>query len=868
MACLRLRFVIAVSLLAAPAFAADQPSAPTPAFYDRPVLVIDPGMHTNKIWRAAVDAEGRWAVTGSYDKTVRVWSLDDGAMLLTIRLPAGPGEVGRGDNVAMSPDGSLIAVGGWTRLTEADPQEQIYLFDRATGALRQRIQGLPATVFGLTFSPGGDFLAATFYVGGLRIFARERDWDEIARDVDYTRPAYGVAFASDGRLATTEFEGKVRLYTGPLVGDIRPTTGISAPGGSRPYKIAFSSDGSRLAVGHNRIPAAIDLLDGHTLVALPGPDLTGTEAGTLTEVAWSMEDGNLFAAGTYVVHDTEQVIAWSDAGAGAQRALPAGSNLVTSLVPLPGGDLLVAAADPWFARLRLDGSARWVHGPPEADFHVKDLRVSSDGTKIDFAFDRFGKPRARFDVKSHTPLMLDPSPDGQTTPARHDRLKIEDWEAGRPTLAGRALPLAPYDTSHSLAVHPSGDRFVLGSEFSLSAFDASGTQLWTRPAPGVWAVNIAGDGKLVVAAYQDGTIRWHRMTDGVELLAFMPLPDRTNWVAWTPEGFYAATPGAHGILRWHVNRGWDPADSVPIEDIPGSFRPAVVPLVLQEMETPRALGLALLAEHNREIMIRTNSRLPPGTKLYLLAIGISAYNEDYANNLRLQYANHDARDLASALANTQGSLYADVKPQVLLDKDANKEGIFRALKTMRAGMEAGGGGDLAVVHFSGHGALVDRELYLLPYGVDARDDVGIKSSGLKIDDLRAELLQLAKHGRVLVLLDACHSGATTMNGAPLVMDSTALRTGLAAANVTVLTSSSGSQTSREDPAWQHGAFTEGLLDALNDPAADINRNGLINANGLAAYLIAHVPTLTSGAQTPGMEIRYDTTLFATGISTQ
>jgi hypothetical protein len=114
----------------------------------------------------------------------------------------------------------------------------------------------------------------------------------------------------------------------------------------------------------------------------------------------------------------------------------------------------------------------------------------------------------------------------------------------------------------------------------------------------------------------------------VELLAFMPLPDRTNWVAWTPEGFYGATAAAHSVLRWHVNRGWDPADSVAIEDIPGSFRPAMLPLVLQEMETPRALGLAALAEHNREILIRTNSRLPPGTKLHLLAIGISAYNED------------------------------------------------------------------------------------------------------------------------------------------------------------------------------------------------------------------------------------------------
>jgi hypothetical protein len=209
-------------------------------------------------------------------------------------------------------------------------------------------------------------------------------------------------------------------------------------------------------------------------------------------------------------------------------------------------------------------------------------------------------------------------------------------------------------------VHPDGARFVLGTEWSLRAFDARGTQLWRRDVPGtVWAVNIAGEGRLVVAAYGDGTTRWHRMNDGVELFALMPLADQTNWVVLTPEGLYAATPGAHGIFRWHVNHGWDvPAESIPVEDTPGSFRPAVLPLVLQELETPRALGLAVLAEHNGEVASRTHSQLPPGVQLHLLTVGISAYNEDYAKNLRLHYADRDAHDLASAIVNTLEGLYA------------------------------------------------------------------------------------------------------------------------------------------------------------------------------------------------------------------
>lgn len=92
--------------------------------------------------------------------------------------------------------------------------------------------------------------------------------------------------------------------------------------------------------------------------------------------------------------------------------------------------------------------------------------------------------------------------------------------------------LYSHEYSHSLAVHPSGDRFVLGASWHLRAYDAEGALLWMRTVPGAaWAVNITGDGRLMVAAYCDGTIRWHRMGNGAELLAFMPLPDQNNWVA-------------------------------------------------------------------------------------------------------------------------------------------------------------------------------------------------------------------------------------------------------------------------------------------------------------------------------------------------
>jgi hypothetical protein len=608
----------------------------------------------------------------------------------------------------------------------------------------------------------------------------------------------------------------------------------------------------------------VDLLDGHSFATLPGPDVTGIRIlSDFLTVAWSRDGTELLAGGYPAPGTVGPLLAWNQGGSGPPRLLAETKNTIHQVVALPNGDLLVAGGA-FLIRLGPNGAQLWSQNEQIADFRDQAdlLRISANGARAGFGYALLGAGPAQFDMTTLT-LTLAPAADLLMASPRQTGLNIEHWRDGySPTLDGKPLGLTPHELSRSLAIHPSGKSFVLGTVWNLRAFDAQGALLWSRRAPDeVWAVNITGDGRLVVAAYGDGTIRWHRMTDGAELLAFMPLADRSNWVAWTPEGFYAATAGAQGVLRWHVNRGWEPADSVAVEDIPGSYRPNLLSLVLQEQETPRALGLAVLAEHNREVMLRTHSHISPGAKLHLLTIGIDQYNEDYAKNLRLHFADRDAHDLASAIANTQSALY-DVKPMVLLDKDANKKGILRALDKIAADMANGSGADLAVIHFSGHGALVDGKLYLLPYEVDARDKAGIQSDGLSVEELRTKLADLGQHGRVLVLLDACHSGATTTNGSPISMDSTTLRTALAAANVSVLTSSSGPEVSYETPELQHGAFTKALLDALDDPAADVNRNGLITPTALAAYVENRVPMLTQDKQHPGMEVRYDTTLFA------
>ena len=102
------------------------------------------------------------------------------------------------------------------------------------------------------------------------------------------------------------------------------------------------------------------------------------------------------------------------------------------------------------------------------------------------------------------------------------------------------------------------------------------------------------------------------------------------------------------------------------------------------------------------------------------------------------------------------------------------------------------------------------------------------------------------------------------SGQALAADATRLREALVGPNITVLTSSSAAELSREDPKWGNGAFTKIVLEALGGQA-DTDRNGRISVSELTGYLTRHVPGLTNGAQTPGVEMRFDGDVFAAGL---
>ncbi len=591
--------ILAVLSLAAPA--ADIAAAP---LAQEPVLRIETGLHAGPINALAADSQGRFLATVSYDKTLRLWSPEDGRLIRVLRVPIGDDLEGALFGVALSPDGGTAAVAGWTGGWENG--WSLYLFATGNGRLIRRIAGLPHRAVKLAFSPDGRYLAAALRgENGLRAFSAQ-DGTLVASDMDYGNHAAHLDFAADGRLAITSLDGRIRLYDR----EFRRTALLDARNGRSPYGVRFSPDGKLLAVGYLDRPQ----VDVYAVGAAPAhafsPDLRRADNGSLAHVAWSADGRTLYAGGAYERGGRAQLRAWSDGGRGSYREQPLAAKRVIHLHPLGNGNVVFATSDPSFGILDASGRKLFEHRSPLPDYRglADGFAVAADGTRIALGFNPLSGATHAFSVESPRLEGRTPALDaGLTPPVREAKgIDVRDWEHDlrdwgqrrTPTLNGQNLPLIENETSLSLAFAPDRQSFLLGTHYRVIRFDASGRELWGIRVPGeALAVNVSGDGRLALAALGDGTIRWFRMRDGAPLLSLFPHADGKRWIAWTPAGYYAASADGDTLIGWHRNNGMDrEADFVPANALRDKFyRPGVVERVLRTLDESEAIRHAGIA---------------------------------------------------------------------------------------------------------------------------------------------------------------------------------------------------------------------------------------------------------------------------------
>jgi WD40 repeat protein len=576
-----------------------------------PILRIETGMHIAPVKRIGVDSAGKYLVTASDDKTARVWEVTTGRLLRILRVPIGDGREGRLYAVAISPDGNTVAVGGWTSTSLDGLHESIYLFDRESGRLTRRLTGLPIIVDHLAFSPDGTLLAATLGgTKGVRVW-RTSDWREAGADEGYGAQSYGADFDHAGRLVTSSLDGLLRLYDR----NQRLLVKHKGPGGNQPFGVRFSPDGHKVAVGYID-SAKVDVLSGDTLMPLYSADTSGIEKGDMHSVAWSTDGAMLYGAGTYQSDGANRIRRWDDEGRGHYLEAPAADNNITDIASLPSGRVAYSTGDPAWGIF--DGSLKRTHLQVGqiADYRQMLARflTSATASTIRFAYESFGKSPAVFSVADRK-LAVDASNGDELRAPRTETssFSVTDWyNTCAPRLNSELLfGKECSEISRSLAIVPDGQGFLLGTNENIR-FDNRHGQ-WRVPAPGeAWSVNISGDGNLALAAFGDGTIRWYRISDGKELLAFFPHADRKRWVLWTPSGYYDASPGAEELIGWQINNGRDQAaDFFAVGQFRSTYyRPDVISKILETGDEARALQLAN-EERGRKAQTSTVAQMLP-----------------------------------------------------------------------------------------------------------------------------------------------------------------------------------------------------------------------------------------------------------------
>ena len=202
----------------------------------RKITTID---YPSIVWSAVFSPDGRWLVTTHGDGAIRVWDVIERRRVTGFNEHDGPVRT-----VAWAADGKRFASGG--------EDSVVMIWNAETGRRDMLLAGHPTRVTGLAFSSDGRTLVSVDREGLIII------WDLVQqrerRRFGHPGPqniGHCLALSPDGQLVATS-HGVYESETGrPLFDFSRSGTGDIEqlhPGGV--YGLAFSGDGTRLAVAH------------------------------------------------------------------------------------------------------------------------------------------------------------------------------------------------------------------------------------------------------------------------------------------------------------------------------------------------------------------------------------------------------------------------------------------------------------------------------------------------------------------------------------------------------------------------------------------------------------------------------------------
>lgn len=296
---------------------------------DVPLKTLDG--HQNRVQSVTFSPDGQKLASASTDKTIKLWSRT-GVLLETLE-----GHTQRVASVSFSPDGQLIASGSYDKtvkvwslkeegMSNILPCPSAPLFPCSPSVLFS-LDGHADSVMSVSFSPDSEIIASASKDKTVKLWTRNGRL--IKTLTGHTGWVTGVTFSPDGEmLASASDDGTVKLWNR----DGRLLRTLEGAHNSFVLGVAFSPDGKMLASAGYDNSVKLWKVDG-TLVAT----LLKGSSDSVTSVSFS-PDGLLVASGSY----DHKVKLWSRSGT-LLKTLTGHKDSVMSVSFSPDGKVLASA---------------------------------------------------------------------------------------------------------------------------------------------------------------------------------------------------------------------------------------------------------------------------------------------------------------------------------------------------------------------------------------------------------------------------------------------------------------------------------------------------------------------------------------------